>query len=160
MIILISALAQNRVIGNGPKIPWHLTTDLKRFKRLTMGHPVVMGRKTFEAVGKPLPGRRNIVITRDIDWQHRGVEVFHSIDQLLPKMQTGTWFICGGGDIYKLFLPHADKMYLTHIDARFEGDAFFPEFDEHEWIVEHAEQHSADDFFPHSYSFVDYARRR
>lgn len=161
MIALIAAVARNRVIGADNKLLWHLSADLRRFKKLTMGHPVVMGRKTFESIGRPLPGRRNIVLTNDLNWTHAGVEVAHSLDGLLVKMNgPETWFVIGGAQIYEKMLPHADKMYLTHIDYDPEGDAYFPVFDPNQFVVSHSEQHSADDFFSHSYSFVDYVRRR
>ena len=160
MIAIIAALARNRVIGADNKLLWHLSADLRRFKALTMGHTVVMGRKTFESIGRPLPGRRNVVLTRDVSWTHAGVEVVHSLDGLLVKMRSGgTWFVAGGAEIYQQFLPYADRMYLTYIDQDFDGDAYFPLFDERDFIIDHSEQHSADDFFSYSYSFVDYVRR-
>lgn len=160
MIAIIAALARNRVIGADNKMLWHLSADLRRFKRLTMGHAVVMGRKTFESIGRSLPGRRNIVLTRDVGWVHPGVEVALSFEALLGMMRSGgTWFVAGGAEIYQQFLPHADRMYLTYIDNDVAGDAYFPVFDERKFLIDHSEQHSADDFFAYAYSFIDYVRR-
>lgn len=160
MICIIAAIARNRVIGADNKLVWHLSADLRRFKRLTMGHTLVMGRKTFESIGKPLPGRKTIVLTRDLGWTHPGVEVAHNFEALLVKMNgPGQFFVAGGAEIYELFIPHADKMYLTYINADFDGDAYFPTYDQSLFVIDKSEQHSADDFFSYSYSFVDYVRR-
>jgi dihydrofolate reductase len=124
-IVIIAALAGNRVIGNKGKIPWHLSDDLKRFKQLTMGHTVIMGRKSYESIGKPLPGRRNIVITsRTIP----GVECAPSLEAALQTIQReATVFIIGGGMLYAAALPLADAFYLTHVDGEYTGDTFFPD---------------------------------
>lgn len=124
-ISLIVALSRNGVIGNQNKLPWHLPEDLKHFKALTMGHKIVMGRKTFAAIGRPLPGRENIVLTRDPTYLAAGVRVIHSPDEIHPAPDEEI-FIIGGVEIYKLFLPRADRFYLTVIDKDFSGDAHFP----------------------------------
>lgn len=127
---IIVAMSKNRVIGKDNKIPWHIVEDLKRFKKITMGHPIIMGRKTFESIGRPLPGRENIVITRNPDFKAEGVTVVHSLDQALNGRSTNEeLFIIGGAEIYKSVLPQVDKLYITRIEKEFEGDAFFPELD-------------------------------
>ena len=128
---LIVAMSQNRVIGNNNRLPWHLSEDLKRFKQITMGHPIVMGRKTFESIGKPLPGRENIILTRDKNFMAMGVTVMHDVEKLLSwaKIPTQEVFVIGGAEIFKLVLPHAQKIYLTSIEKDFDGDAFFPAID-------------------------------
>jgi len=151
-LIIIAALNNKRVIGKDGKIPWHVSEDLKRFKRLTLGHVVLMGRKSFESLGKPLPGRRNVVLTsRKIT----GVETFTSIDAALAALKDqGKVYVIGGGEIFKLFLERADEMCLTLIDNNIEGDTFFPRYDhligtKYRLIKE--EKHEG-------YSFKDYSR--
>lgn len=135
MISLIAAMARNRVIGAGGKMPWHLPEDLKSFKKITNGHPVIMGRKTFDSIGKPLPGRTNFVVTRDQSLRLDGCRVASSLDEALARAGAvdvpGHEEVCviGGGEIYRQALPSADRLYLTVIDRDFEGDAFFPDFD-------------------------------
>ncbi len=125
-LALIAALARNRVIGKDGKLPWHIPEDLKRFKRLTTGHPVLMGRKTFEALGRPLPNRRNIVLTSKA---MSGIESFHSIpDALQTLANEEIVFVLGGGEIYAQFLGRADLMYLTEIEKDYDGDTFFPPY--------------------------------
>ncbi|MBL0385248.1 dihydrofolate reductase [Tumebacillus sp. ITR2] len=131
MISLIVAMDENRVIGKDNAMPWHLPADLAHFKAVTMGHTVVMGRKTFESIGKPLPGRRNVVLTRQVDFSAEGVEVIHSLEEL-PE---GDVFVIGGAELFRELLPRADRMYLTLIRHAFEGDTFFPEFDGLNWQV-------------------------
>ncbi|MBI4411764.1 MAG: dihydrofolate reductase [Deltaproteobacteria bacterium] len=127
---IIVAMSKNGVIGKDNKIPWHLSEDLKRFKKITMGHPIVMGRKTFESIGKPLPGRENIVITHNPKFCADGVRVVHGLDQAMKGYKLDEEiFVIGGAEIYKSALPLADKVYLTRIEKEFEGDAFFPESD-------------------------------
>lgn len=131
-ISLIAAISTNNVIGRDNKIPWHISEDFKRFKSLTMGHPIIMGRKTFESIGKPLPGRTNIVITRDENYSPEGAEVVHSIDEAveLAKTKEGSdeIFIIGGGQIYSQSMDLADKLYLTIVEQEVEGDIFFPDY--------------------------------
>ncbi|MBI3566256.1 MAG: dihydrofolate reductase [Elusimicrobia bacterium] len=136
MISLVVAMARNRVIGAAGKLPWHLPEDLKRFKAVTTGHPIVMGRKTFDSIGRPLPGRTNVVVTRDASRVFPGCVVASSLDDALAKASApgvpGSEEVCviGGGEIYRQALPRAGRIYLTRIDREVAGDAFFPEFDE------------------------------
>jgi len=137
---LIVAMARNRVIGRDNAMPWHLPEDLKFFKSMTMGKPIVMGRKTFESIGRPLPGRLNIVITRDSAWQHEGVAVAHSLEDALALAQAdpgareaGEIMVIGGEQIYRAALKKADRLYITRVDTEVAGDAYFPEFDEGDW---------------------------
>lgn len=130
-ISLIAACSENRVIGRAGKIPWHLSDDFRRFKERTMGHPIIMGRKTHESIGRPLPGRTNIVITRDTGRQIPGCVIAGSLDEALAKareIDSEEVFIGGGGQIYAEALPKADRLYLTLIHAIMDGDAFFPEY--------------------------------
>ncbi|MDZ4284285.1 MAG: dihydrofolate reductase [Patescibacteria group bacterium] len=137
-ISLIAAIAKNRTIGINNELPWHIPEDVKRFRRLTKGHVVVMGRKTFQSIGRALPERTNIVITRDPDFATEGCIVVHSIEAALKRakeLEREEVFVIGGGEIYKAALPYADKLYLTIIDKDFAGDAFFPEYPEFRKVV-------------------------
>ena len=128
MISLIAAMGGNRVIGNNNSMPWRLPKDLAYFKKLTLGNTVVMGRKTFESIGKPLAGRKNIILTRDKGYTREGCLVVHSIEEALKEIKDEQEsFIIGGGEIYSIFLPYANKLYITYIDHEFQGDTYFPE---------------------------------
>ena len=152
-VSMIGAMGRNRGLGFGNKLPWHLPDDLKRFKELTKGHAVIMGRKTFGSIGRPLPDRKNIIITRDPHYSAPGCTVVNSMEAALKEAgDEGEVFIIGGAEIYMLGLPFADKMYLTFVDAAPNADAYFPEFNEGEWRIVQSEPHSADG--KHSYSFV------
>ena len=154
LVSLVAALARNRVIGAGNRLPWHLPEDLKRFKRLTTGAPVIMGRKTHESIGKPLPGRRNIVVTRQPGASWHGCEVVHSLEAALAAAgDAPEAFVIGGAELYALALPRADRMYLTLVDADHAGDAWFPEFDPADWR-ETAREPGA------GFAFVTYERAR
>ncbi len=154
-ISLIVAMASNRAIGLNGQMPWHLSADLKRFKQITMGSPIIMGRKTFEAVGKPLPGRQNIIISRNTDYQQPGCLVFGDIDSALQHCSDSQEvFVIGGATLYQALLPRADYLYLTEIDKDFTGDTFFPEIDARHWRVienEHIDNDRSVDF---SYRFL------
>jgi dihydrofolate reductase len=126
---IIVAMANNRVIGTRGQLPWHIPEDLKRFKRLTMGHPIVMGRKTFESIGRPLPGRENVVLTRNPSFRPAGVTVLHDFGGWTGRFGDAEVFVIGGADLFRLALPLASRLYLTQIDRDFEGDTRFPEFD-------------------------------
>ncbi|MBM3256752.1 MAG: dihydrofolate reductase [Candidatus Liptonbacteria bacterium] len=127
MISLIAAMDKNFGIGHTNALPWpHIPADMKHFRETTKGKTVVMGRKTFESIGRPLPNRRNIIITRDANFRAEGCEIFHSTEEILPLAQTEEVFVIGGGVIFKELLPHADKLYLTFIDGEFPGDVKFP----------------------------------
>lgn len=159
-IAIIAALASNRIIGNQGALPWHLPEDLKRFKALTTGHPVIMGRKTHESIlsslGKPLPNRRSIVVTRSATYGAIGCEVVSSLALAIALVAEQQAFVIGGAEIYSLALPLVESMYLTEINATYEGDARFPEFDKSEWMeTEREDGVSAAQL---SYSFVHYRR--
>ena len=139
-VALVVAMARNGVIGRDNQLPWHLPEDLKYFKSVTMGKPIVMGRKTCDSIGRPLPGRTNIVITRSTEWQCEGVEVAHSLEQALELAArvaecdgVDELIVMGGGEIYRQSLPRADRLYITEVDAEVEGDARFPELIESQW---------------------------
>ncbi len=158
-ISIIAAMAHNRVIGRDNKIPWRMPADLARFKQLTMGHCLLMGRKTFESIGRPLPGRTTVVITRQKKYAPEGVRVAHSLQQAL-RMATGEEvFIAGGAEIYAQALPLADRMYLTIIRRNFEGDTYFPELDKSRWQLVWEADHKADQDNPCNYSFLLYERK-
>ncbi|MCG3147561.1 MAG: IS1595 family transposase ISSsu9 [Verrucomicrobiae bacterium] len=159
-IVIIAAVAENGTIGDAGKIPWHISDDLKRFKRLTLGHPIIMGRKTYESLGKPLPGRRNVVLTRGEPIPN--IECFSSLDEALQACTSplprggegqgeGKVFIIGGAEIYRLALPLADTMLLTHVHRRVDGDTKFPDFDRSQWREVHREETP-------EYSFVEYEK--
>jgi dihydrofolate reductase len=139
-ISLIVAVSRNGVIGIDNQLPWHLPEDLKYFKSVTMGKPIIMGRKTYDSIGRPLPGRTNIVITRDSSWQTEGVEVAQTLAQAMTLGQLACAqadvdeaMVIGGEQIYRMTLPAADRLYLTEVQAEVEGDAFFPKFDAKDW---------------------------
>lgn len=156
---MIFAMDNNRLIGRDNDLPWHLPADLAYFKRVTTGHPVLMGRKTFESIGRPLPNRHNIVVTRDSSYQADGVEIFHSLDAALEAYRDQEVFIIGGSEIYKLALPIASKLYITQIDEEFEGDAYFPEIDQSMWELVSEEQGITDERNPYTYYFQVYERK-
>ena len=135
-IAMIAAMANNRVIGKDNKMPWHLPEDLKHFKAMTLGKPVVMGRKTFESIGRPLPGRHNIVITRQSDYQPEGVSCVSSFEAAKALVSDcEELVVIGGGQLYKEILPVADTLYLTFIELIVDGDTFFPEWDDGSWTL-------------------------
>lgn len=143
---LIVAMAENGVIGREGALPWHLPADLRRFKTLTMGHPMVMGRKTFESIGRALPGRRSIVVSRNPEWQAEGVETVTSLEQALTLAAAEEEvFVIGGAEIFALALPRADRLYLTRVHAEIEGDVFFPKLDKSEWRTVSREDLAADE---------------
>ncbi len=134
MIISISvAMGSNSAIGIDNKMPWHLSADLQNFKKITMGKPILMGRKTFESIGRPLPGRENIVITRNPDYRPSGCSVYHSIEAALLDCQAEELMVIGGASFYQAMLPIAERIYLTRIHQEFSADTYFPEFDITAW---------------------------
>ena len=157
---IIAAMSANRVIGRNNSLPWKLPEDLKRFKKLTMGHHLLMGRKTFESIGRSLPGRTTVVITRRTGYTPTGALVAHSIEQAL-QMAAGDdeVFVAGGAQIYQQTLPRADRLYLTSIHQEFEGDTDFPEFDESDWQLTFQESRQPDEQNSYSYSFLIYERK-
>jgi dihydrofolate reductase len=161
---LIFAMARNRAIGFQGDIPWYIPDDLKRFKALTLGHPCIMGRKTFESIvkrlGKPLPGRMNIVISRS-GYEYGDVPVFPDVDEAIEAAklialhgEKEQIFICGGSDIYKAALPNADRLYVTDVDMIVQGDAFMPEWPKNSFTQTHEEHHAG----PPAFTWRDYNR--
>lgn len=156
MIKIIVAMSENRVIGNNNELIWKLSSDLKRFKELTTGHPVVMGRKTYESIGRPLPNRRNIIITRNLEYQVDGCETVSSLEEAL-LLTNNNCFIIGGGEVYKQSLEIADKIYLTLVHKKFEGDTTFPELGK-EWATIDCKDFESDEKNEYNYSFIEYDR--
>ena len=154
-IAMIAAMANNRVIGKDNQMPWHLPADLKHFKKVTLGKPVIMGRKTYQSIGKALPGRRNIVISRQSGALSDDADWVQSIEQALALVQhEAEVMIIGGAEIYRQVLPLADTLYITDIDLTVEGDAFFPDYQAvATWRESAYEQHQPDPQNPHSYHF-------
>lgn len=155
-ISLIAALGKNRIIGNENKLIWNIPADMKHFRELTTGKAVVMGRKTFESIGRPLPKRKNIILTRDMNYKAESCILVNSVEEALKAAGDGEVMIIGGAQIYAEFLPKANKMYLTFIDADFEGDAYFPEYNKDEWEEVDREEHEDNDL---RYSFVEFERK-
>jgi len=154
-VSLIAAMAENRVIGRGAVIPWDLPDDRRHFRELTWGHPIVMGRKTFETLGGPLPGRLNIILTRDRDYRAAGCRVAHGRDKALAEVRDADeLFICGGGEIYREFLPLAERIYLTVLHREVAGDVLFPEIPD-EFVV--VSRETVAEPLPHS--FIVYEKK-
>lgn len=159
-VALIAAVARNGAIGNAGGLPWRLSSDLKRFKALTTGKPLIMGRKTFDSVGRPLPGRRVIVVTRDAGWSRPEVEVAHSLEAALALVgDAPETMIGGGGEIYRLALPLADRLYITEVDLAPEGDVRFPEIDPAQWRETSRQCGARGPKDEAGFSFVEYERR-
>lgn len=157
-ISMIAGISSNRVIGIKNKMPWHIAADLKHFKEITMGKPIIMGRKTHESIGRPLPGRQNIILSRK-GYEAEGCWIAQSIDQALKLAQGNETLIIGGESIYRLFMEQADFLYLTLIHAHFEGDTYFPEIEPKEWRVVTRQDIDEDKSVPFSYSFVELERK-
>lgn len=160
MISIIVAVAQNNVIGGGNNLLWHIREDLMRFKEITSGHPVIMGRKTFESLGKALPNRRNIVITRNKDFVAEGCETVGSLQEaieLFPYQEE--IFIIGGGEIYSQAIKLADKMYITWVYKDYEGDTFFPEIHPDQWIEAGKEYHQRGEVFEYPFEYINYTKK-
>jgi dihydrofolate reductase len=152
-------MSENRVIGRNNALPWHLPADMKFFKTLTMGHTVIMGRKTFDTMGKPLPGRRNVVVTRDPSWRREGVEVAAGLDRAVELASGETEvFVAGGAEIYRQALECAARIYLTVVHTEIAGDAYFPAIDLSEWALVSEKTHSADERNAFAMSFRRYER--
>ena len=155
IISIIVATDKNGVIGLDGDLPWHLSADLKHFKEITMGKPLVMGRKTHESIGRPLPGRKNIVLTYSKEFKAEGCEVVHSLnDAFKAAGDVNEVMIMGGSGIYDQSLTRSDRLYLTEVHADVKGDVYFPEFDKGEWVEREREEHFADDRNDFDYSFV------
>lgn len=160
-VTLIVAMSLNRVIGRDGSIPWHVSTDLRRFKQITMDHPLVMGRKTWESIGRPLPGRRNIVLSRTPGFTAHGATVVAGLAAAFDAAgECDEVFVIGGADVYREALARADRILMTRIEAEVDGDTVFPDFDESEWEVFSTEPHAPEAPGDHPFTFVDYRRRR
>ncbi|OAS17004.1 dihydrofolate reductase [Paenibacillus oryzisoli] len=157
-ISFIFAMDRNRAIGVNNKLPWHLPGDLKFFKNVTMGHPILMGRKTYESIGKPLPGRRNIILTQNTAYQAEGCEVIHSVDEVLSAFQEQELFVIGGAEIFKLFASHVNRMYVTYIEDEFEADTYMSDLDLANWTLVSSEQGERNEKNPYEYYFRIYER--
>ncbi|MFW6335890.1 MAG: dihydrofolate reductase [Phycisphaeraceae bacterium] len=163
-LTLIAAVADNGVIGRGGDLPWRLPDDLKRFKRLTMGKPVILGRKTYQSIGRPLPGRTMIVLSRSADAGAYPAEVrlAGTLDEAMRRVDEADdaagAMVIGGAAVYELAMPRAERMHLTHVHAEVEGDVFFPGFDASAWRVESEEHHPADERHGYAFTFRDYVR--
>jgi dihydrofolate reductase len=159
-ISLIVAMASNRVIGLNNKMPWHLSADLKKFKKITMDSPVLMGRKTHESIGKPLPGRTNIIVSRNPEYRQDGCLVFNDLKTALKKAceRADEIFVIGGSDLYEAILPITDTIYLTVINREFKGDTFFPELDLNDWSEVAREDIKDDPDAAFSYSFLKFEK--
>ena len=160
-LAMIAAVAENNAIGINNKMPWYLPGDLRYFKAITMGKPIIMGRKTFDSLRKPLPGRTNIVITRDKNWHHEGVKVVHSLDDAIDLAASIATIngneeimVIGGEQIYRMAMDRADRLYLTRVYQSFEGDAFFPEIDESEWLEVSRQDLCSEDKEPLKFSYL------
>jgi len=159
MISLILAIGKNNEIGFGNKLPWHLPDDLKRFRDITRGHTVIMGRKTYESIGRLLPERKNIIITRDKNYKVAGATMVSSIEEAIKETENEEEaFVIGGGEICKLALPYAKKMYLTHVDTSLPADSFFPQFDINDWKIVKEEFHPRDAKHKFDFTFKIYEK--
>jgi len=157
-VSLIVAMSENSVIGVANDLPWHLPADLKYFKATTLGKPIIMGRKTFDSIGRPLPGRQNIVVTRSDSWRHEGVDVASNIGAAIALAgDAEEIMITGGAQIYEQAMPSVEKLYITEVALKIEGDAYFPAFDKADWREISREQHAAEGEKP-AYAFVVYER--
>ncbi|HYH55692.1 MAG TPA: dihydrofolate reductase [Anseongella sp.] len=156
---ILAAKAENNVIGKDNRLIWRLPADMKHFRELSMGGTVIMGRKTFESIGKALSGRKNIVISRQQNYRAPGCETVHSLGEAIEaSRQEENVFIIGGGEIYRQALALAGTLYITEVHGHFEGDTFFPDIDQNIWTETFREDHQADDKNPYDYSFVTYQR--
>lgn len=161
MISFIVAMDKNKVIGKNNELPWHLPADLAFFKRVTMGSPIIMGRKTFESIGRPLPGRKNYILTRDPEFKAEGCTVVHSISHVKQiDLEHGEEvFVIGGSEIFKQTIDITDRLYLTYIDEEFEGDTYFSVFNEDEWELKSKEKGIKDEKNPYDYYYIIYDRK-
>ncbi len=157
-VALIYAVSENHAIGYGNKLPWHLPADFAHFKEITTGHPVVMGRLTFESIGRPLPGRQNIVLSRDPDYEPAGVETAYSLEGAISKAHGDTVFVLGGAKVFEEALPLASRIYLTRVHAVVDGDTFFDPDLSH-WLEESEEVHKAGSHNKYDYTFINYVRQ-
>jgi len=157
-VTVIAAVAENGVIGVENRLPWHLPDDLRHFRALTRGHAIIMGRRNYESIGRPLPERNNIVITRNPDFTAPGCQVVHSLEQALAAATSQEVFVIGGAEVYRQALPIADKLVITVVHAAVAGDVSFPEYPANAWREITRERHEADERHAYAYSFVTYER--
>lgn len=161
MISCIAALTPDLVIGQNNALPWHLPADLRHFKTISLGKPIVMGRKTWESIGRPLPGRRNIVLSRDPGFAPAGCEVFRALQQVIDLAESASEpseiMVIGGAEVYRLLLPHSQRVYLTWVEAKIQGDAWFPALAWNAWREISREEHPADDknLYPYTFSVLE-----
>ncbi|MCJ2136527.1 dihydrofolate reductase [Methylobacterium sp. J-026] len=160
IVALVAAIARNGVIGRDNGLAWHLSSDLKRFKALTLGKPMLMGRRTWDSIGRPLPGRRTLVLTRDRTFRAEGAEIVHDWDSALAAAAGPELMVVGGAEIYAIALPRADRLHLTEVAADPEGDVRFPDFDRARFRETFREQHPAGPRDAHAFAFVDWKRVR
>lgn len=158
MISMIWAMGKDNALGCKNRMPWYLPADFAYFKKVTMGKPVIMGRKTFESIGKPLPGRENVIITRDACFKAEGCILLHSIDKAMEYARDKDVFIIGGAEIYSVFMQVADRLYVTEINETFEADTYFPEIDYSRWKLAAAEPGIKDGRNPYDYRWLVYER--
>jgi dihydrofolate reductase len=158
IVSLVAAVARNGVIGRDNGLAWHLSSDLKRFKALTMGKPMLMGRRTWDSIGRPLPGRRTLVLTRDRGFRAEGAEIVHSWDAALAAAESGELMVVGGAEIYRLALPQADVIHLTEVAGTYEGDTRFPAFDRAAFRETAREAHAAGEHDESAFAFVTLER--
>jgi dihydrofolate reductase len=160
VVTLIVAVADSGVIGRGNTLPWHLPADLQRFKRITMGKPILMGRKTFESIGKPLPGRENIVVTRDPNYRRDGIRVVHDADgALCAAGDAPEVMVIGGAELFRAFLPRAGRIHLTRVHGNIAGDVRWPALNERVWQVVEREVHPADERHAYAMTFEVWEKR-
>ena len=157
---IVVAMGGNRLIGKDNHLPWHLPADLAFFKKLTTGNTILMGRKTFDSIGRPLPSRRNIIITRNTNIEITGCEVVNSIEEALSLSQGETEvMVIGGAKLYQQILPIADRLYITQVEGEFDGDTYFPHYDENDWLEVSCESHQPDEKNKHAYHFIILKRK-
>ena len=160
LLTMIAAAAENNALGKNNDLIWHISEDLKRFKRLTSGHAIIMGRKTFESMTKALPNRKNIVLTNKKDYQPEGATVVHTLEDALALVKDDSQpFIIGGGEIYRLFMPYCDRIELTRVHHNFEADVFFPEIDLNQWKESARENIEATKEQPYHYSYITFEKK-
>lgn len=154
----VVAMSENRVIGKNNQLPWHLPADLRHFKQVTLGHRILMGRKTYLSIGKPLPQRENIILTHDAHFHAPGCVVVTDVDKILTMAKEKDLFVIGGAEIFQLLMPYITRIYLTIVHHDFDGDVFFPALDMQEWEQVSCEDHPADSENPYAYSFLELRR--
>nr|AIA18731.1 Dihydrofolate reductase [uncultured bacterium] len=158
-ISFIFAMDRNRAIGKDNGLPWHLPADLKFFRKVTMGNPILMGRKTYDSIGKPLPGRENVILTRNKTFTAEGCVVVHTVAEAIERYRDQELFVIGGVEAFRLFLPHVSRMYITEIEHEFEADTFFTQLDLTGWELVSSEQGPQDEKNPYEYYFRVYEKK-